>query len=94
MKPDLEVGGNTTAGFEPFQTFDLPPGHEAGIDMEVRLARDLCLSSSGGGQTSLSWWFEPIEFQVYGLTRHTNVETGTEIRLVGTRATEAACAAG
>lgn len=94
MKPDLDVGRNTSAGFEPFQTFDLPPGDEAGIEMEVRLAEDLCLSSSRGGQTSLSWWFEPIEFQVYGFTRHTSVETGTEIRLVGTRATEAACTAG
>jgi hypothetical protein len=87
FKPDLYVGGSTSKGFEPFHPFQLAPDQEAGIEMEARAAPDICLSDTGEGQTYVGWLTEPITYTILGVTRHTDVDTGNEIRLIGTKAT-------
>jgi hypothetical protein len=70
-------------GFGPFAPFRLAPGHVAGLTMQVHVAADVCYSQG----TSATWYEEPLTFRVFGITRHTVVNTGTEIRLEGTDAT-------
>lgn len=83
-KPDLYARGEPSRGFGPFEPFTLAPGAEAGIEMLVVVPTDLCLAGHGGFE---SWYAEPITFTIGGITRHADVPTGTEIRLLGTRAT-------
>jgi hypothetical protein len=67
---------------QPFQPFTLQPGQEAGLVLEVRVADDPCVTEPG----SIGWWWEPVTFRVFGLPwveRTQDVETGTEIALVG-----------
>lgn len=77
------VPGSPTLGtFAPFHPFTLAPGVEAGLRIEVDVTGSLCF----GRHTSTAWWTEPVTFRVLGFpgfTRHTDVATGTEIRLVG-----------
>jgi hypothetical protein len=83
MNPDINRPGDATRNFVPFQPFDLAPGVEAGLEIEVRLASDACLVP----RSSMFWSTEPIAYRVLGLPMSTRVETGTEIRLIGTRST-------
>jgi hypothetical protein len=83
MKPDMSVGGAVAAGFVPFHPFQLRPGQQSGLEMEVRLAADYC-SDRG---TFLSWYQEPISFRLLGIDRRADVETGVEIELIGNAAT-------
>ena len=87
FRPNLYTGGSTSQGFETFHPFEIAPGDEAGIEIEVRTSSDLCLSDTGAGQTYLSWFTEPITYRILGITRHTVIDTGNEIRLIGTDAT-------
>ena len=83
MKPNMSVGGAVAEGFVPFHPFQLDPGQQSGLEMEVRLADDYC-SATG---TFLSWYQEPISFRLLGINRRANVESGTEIELTGTAST-------
>ena len=83
-KPDLYLGGSLSRGYAPFEPFTLAPDAEAGIEMLVKVPTDICIDGHGGAE---SWYAEPITFEVVGIVRHEEVDTGTEIRMVGTRAT-------
>src|SRR2546427_10590776 len=63
----------------PFAAFRLDPKQEAIIEMEADVAANACVEGPG----STSWFQEPITYTIFGITRHSLVETGTEIRLVG-----------
>jgi hypothetical protein len=39
---------------------------------------DACVEGPG----STAWFQEPVTYTIFGITRHSLVETGTEIRLV------------
>jgi hypothetical protein len=69
--------------FGSFAPFTLGPGQTAGLMMQVRVATHAC---SGNGSAT-TWFEEPVTYRVFGITRHAEVPTGTEIRLVGTDAT-------
>lgn len=65
-----------------FRPFTLDPGAQAAIQMEVTVTGLTCYSPG----TSTAWSWEPVTYEVFGLapfTRHADVRTGTEIRLVG-----------
>jgi len=83
-RPDVYAEGGPFGGFAPFESFTLAPGAEAGIEMLVVVPADVCIGGRGSFQ---SWYSEPITFTMGGFTRHADVDTGTEIRLLGTRAT-------
>jgi hypothetical protein len=84
MKPDLYAdGGRVDTGFVAFEPFELRPGVEAGLRMEVRVTEEACYDPGG----SASWFSEPITYRILGITRHSDVETGLELRLRGTRDT-------
>lgn len=68
---------------EPFRPFTLPPGQEAGLVIEVRVADDACVTEPG---STTGWWSEPVTFRVFGFAwfeRSQDVETGTQVALVG-----------
>jgi hypothetical protein len=69
--------GGPSRGFVPFTAFRLDPKQEAIIEIEVRVGQDGCTGSSG----NLYWFTEPVTYSIFGITRHSYVETGTEIRL-------------
>jgi hypothetical protein len=83
-KPDLYLGGSPARGYAPFEPFTLAPDAEAGIEMLVKVPADICIDGHGGAE---SWYAEPITFEFVGIVRHVEVDTGTEIRMDGTRAT-------
>jgi hypothetical protein len=83
MKPNMSVGGAVAEGFVPFHPFQLGPGQQSGLEMEVRLADDYCFAPG----TSLSWYQEPISFRLLGIDRRADVGTGTEIELTGNAST-------
>lgn len=83
-KPDLSLGGSPSRGYAPFEPFTLAPGAEAGVEMRVEVPTDVCIDRHGGSE---SWYTEPVVFEVGGIVRHAEVDTGTEIRMVGTRST-------
>ena len=75
--------GGALKNIEPFRPFTLSPGHEAGLVIEVIVADDACVTEPG---TTFSWWLEPVSFRVFGFPwfeRFQDVETRTEIALVG-----------
>jgi hypothetical protein len=73
----------TSEQWGPFTPFRLAPGEVAGLTMQVHVAANVCYIQG----TSATWYEEPLTFRVFGITRHTVVNTGTEIRLEGTDAT-------
>ena len=75
----LYENGGPSAGWTPFAPFRLDPGQEAGIEMEAQVGPNACV----GGPGFASWFQEPITYTIFGITRHSLVETGTEIQLVG-----------
>jgi hypothetical protein len=79
--------GGPSRGFMPFAAFRLDPEQEAVIEMEAQVAANSCME--GPGYTS--WFQEPITYSIFGITRHSFVETGTEIRLVGAHRTPNGC---
>src|SRR5262249_54847035 len=76
FRPNLYAGGSTSEGFETFHPFDIAPGQEAGIEIEVRTSSDICLSDTGEGQTYLSWFTEPITYRILAIPRHAVIHTG------------------
>jgi hypothetical protein len=83
-EPDIDAKGRASGGFTPFVPFRLDPGREAAIRMEVRLADDVCIDPHGG---TVVWYSEPVTYEIYGMTRHGEIDTGHEIRLTGTPST-------
>jgi hypothetical protein len=81
-KPSLLTSPGPAA-FGPFAPFRLAPGQVAGLTMQVHVASDVCYMQG----SFAAWYEEPMTFRVLGITRHTVVNTGTEIRLKGTDAT-------
>lgn len=79
--PDISRGA--FGGFGPFAPFSLRPGAEAGIEVQVHVGRRACYLA--GSVASI--WELPITYRILGLTRHSWIDTGTELRLEGTRAT-------
>ena len=78
---DPDRGTSASTAFVPFSPFTLAPGEEAGLRMEVRV-QGFCMTRRGYA----SWSSEPVSFRVLGFfafSRHTDVNTGTEIRIVG-----------
>jgi hypothetical protein len=82
-KPALLAAPGPAEGFGPFAPFRLGPGEVAGLTMQVHVAPDVCYMQG----SFAAWYEEPMTFRVLGITRHTVVNTGTEIRLEGTDAT-------
>jgi hypothetical protein len=78
MAPPGPAGGSGLSA--PFR---LAPGEVAGLTMQVHVAADVCYMQ----RSFAAWYEEPMTFRVLGITRHTVVNTGTEIRLEGTDAT-------
>jgi hypothetical protein len=72
--------GGPARGFIPFAAFRLDPHEDAIIEMEAQVGANACVEGRGFS----SWFQEPITYTIFGITRHSSVETGTEIRLVGT----------
>ena len=83
------AGGNprSTAPFSPFR---LDPDEGAFIEMEVQVAADACLQRD----IVASWYWEPVTYSIFGITRNSDVETGTEIRVEGKDGPTPGCSAG
>jgi len=79
--------GGPSRGFMPFAAFRLDPAQEAFIEMGADVAANACVE--GPGYTS--WFQEPITYTIFGITRHSLVETGTEIRIEVARRTASGC---
>ena len=79
--------GGPARGFIPFAGFRLDPHEDAIIEMQTQVGANACVEGRG----SSSWFQEPITYTIFGITRHSSVETGTEIRLVGTHRTPNGC---
>ena len=73
--------------FGPFTRFKLARGEEAFIQMEVPVSEDACIE--GGG--FVGWYAEPITYSIFGITRHSYVETRAEIRVEGKHRTATGC---
>ena len=73
--------------FGPFAPFKLGRGEEAFIQMEVRVSEDGCIEGRG----FVGWYAEPITYSIFGITRHSFVETRTEIRVEGKHRTATGC---
>ena len=84
-KPDLFTGTGPSAGFGPFEPFVIAAGSEAAVEVEVHVARDVCYLA----HSFASVWQLPVSYRMLGLTRHSLVDTGIELRLEGT--SETAC---
>jgi hypothetical protein len=82
-KPDLFEQPGPAVGFGPFEPFQLPSDQEAGLEVQVHVARDACYVR---GSESVIWRV-PLTYRVLGVTRHSWIDTRTEIHLVGTRDT-------
>lgn len=83
--PDLYAGGakrTVGEGVGPFQPFDLAPGTEAGLQLEVRVNQGGCLSPG----SYAAWYQVPVTYRLLGITRHAEVDTGIEVRIAGTAA--------
>ena len=87
MNPFPYENGGPSPGFVPFTASRLDPEQDAIIEMEARVGANACVEGRG----SSSWFQEPITYTIFGITRHSSVETGTEIRLVGTHRTPNGC---
>jgi hypothetical protein len=79
VNPHPYENGGPSRGLIPFAAFRLDPDQEAIIEMEVQVGTDACVEGPG----FTSWFQEPVTYTIFGITRHSFVETGTEIRLVG-----------
>jgi hypothetical protein len=87
VNPHPYENGGPSRGFMPFAAFRLDPRQEAVIEMEAQVAANSCME--GPGYTS--WFQEPITYSILGITRHSLVETGTEIRLESASRTPNGC---
>lgn len=87
MNPFPYENGGPSRGFVPFTAFRLDPEQDAIIEMEAQVGANACVEGRG----STSWFQEPVTYTIFGITRHSSVETGTEIRLVGTHGTPNGC---
>jgi hypothetical protein len=79
--------GGTPRATVPFSPFRLEPGSDAFIEMEVRLSDDTCLDRGG----YYLWDSEPVTYKILGITRHSDVGTGTEIRVKSTEGPTPGC---
>lgn len=87
VNPHPYENGGPARSFIPFAAFRLDPHEDAIIEMEAQVGANACVEGRG----SSSWFQEPITCTIFGITRHSSVETGTEIRLVGTHRTPNGC---
>jgi hypothetical protein len=87
VNPHPYENGGPSRGFTPFAAFRLDPEQEAIIEMEAQVGANACVEGRG----STSWFQEPVTYTIFGITRHSSVETGTEIRLVGAHRTPNGC---
>jgi len=83
MNPDPYVNPGPSGGFVPFAPFRLDLNQEAGFELEVHV-EGACIPRGGG---FVSWHEEPVTYSIYGIRRHSFVDTGNEIRLEGTTST-------
>ena len=63
---------------EPWHPFTLPPGGEAVIVMEAEY-HGRCLQRGD----FVSWFWEPVSFSIFGVSRHADLESGVEVRFTG-----------
>ena len=87
VNPHPYENGGPARGFIPFGAFRLDPHEDAIIEMEAQVGANACVEGRGFS----SWFQEPITYTIFGITRHSSVETGTEIRLGGTHRTPNGC---
>jgi len=87
MNPHPYENGGPSRGFIPFTAFRLDPEQDAIIEMEAQVGANACVEGRGFS----SWFQEPVTYTIFGITRHSSVETGTEIRVVGTHRTPNGC---
>ena len=71
--------GGRPRAIAPFSPFRLDPDQGAFIEMEVRVGNDACLDRSG----FMLWSSEPVTYRILAVTRHSDVETGIEVRIEG-----------
>lgn len=67
------------ADFFPFAPFRLDPGQEAALEMEVYVGKQACLDRA----PTWFWFEEPVTYRILGITRHSMVPTGMELRIAG-----------
>jgi hypothetical protein len=79
VNPHPYENGGPSRGLRPFAAFRLDPEQDAIIEMEAQVGANACVEGPGFA----SWFQEPVTYTIFGITRHSSVETGTEIRLVG-----------
>jgi hypothetical protein len=82
-KPDLFAQPGPSAGFGPFEPFVLAAGSEAGLEVEVHVPHAVCFAP----HSFASIWELPLTYKIVGVTRHSLVDTGMELRLEGTSRT-------
>jgi len=87
LNPHPYEDGGPSRGFVPFAPFRLDPEQETVVEMEVQVGANACVEGPGFS----SWFQEPITHMIFGITHHSLVETGTEIRLEGARGTPTGC---
>src|SRR6266550_3329957 len=87
FNPHPYEDGGPSRGFVPFAPFRLDPEQGSVVEMEVQVGENACVEGAGFS----SWFEEPITYTIFGITRHSFVETGTEIRLGGARRTPTGC---
>jgi hypothetical protein len=78
--PDLwaDDGGTGPPREEPWHPFTLPSGGEAVVVMEA--AYDGRCISRG---ESIGWYWEPVSFSIFGISRNDIIESGVEVRFIG-----------
>jgi hypothetical protein len=78
--PDAFDGtGPGPPAFQAWRPFTLAPGAEAYVEMEV-VWIGRCMEEG----TFVGWHSEPVRFSIVGLPRQTDLDSGVEIRFVGT----------
>jgi hypothetical protein len=82
-KPALWLSPGPSAGYGPFEPFQVAAGDEAGIEVRVHVDPEACYTR---GSSAVIWEL-PVAYRILGLTRHSWLDTGTELRLEGTRET-------
>jgi hypothetical protein len=79
-KPALWSTSDTADGYGPFEPFQVAAGDEAGLEVRVHVSAAACAQR---GSAAVIWQL-PVTYRILGLTRHSRIDTGTELRLVGT----------
>jgi hypothetical protein len=73
--------------YVPFAPFRLGSGQEARIELEVNVSDEACVQPD----VINAWSQELMTYSIFGITRHSLVDTRTEIRVEGKNKTVTGC---